>query len=740
MRKVIQEVSPAATPAINVAGIRSTDPGIVNARRMRGSLHIAVLITLTTAIIFAAWRSHQDQKLVLALELRQQLAELIDLKVNQVSAWRQERIGDATVTASATELMPGIQQLLASGDIPPVRKRVLQWMDTMRVNYQYANFILCGVDGRIRLSSGQLLGTPKLYADLSTKSIRAHGVIFQEVPAGGESFSPHFVLGAALKSADGATIGAVLFGIDPRVVLYPSILNWPAVSRTGKTVLVRREQGQILYLSDRWRGSGSAMKLQRDPGNRASPVVSAVLGQDQLVEAVDSTGVSVLAVSRQVPGSDWFVVAKIDKDEAYAPVRKSGILVSSIAGLLVLLSGACVGLMWRHQIWVSYRQQYEADQQRRALLGHYDYLTRYANDTILLLDQAGNIVEANDRATDTLGYSNRELLQMNVRDLKNPSTLPEFEQAWTLLFRQGNLVFQTTNQRRNGENFATEISARLLEVDGEKYCQSIVRDITERKQAELQIKRLNRLYAVLSHCGQAVVRAQTEFGLFDEVCRIAVELGGLPIAVIGLADAATGRMTHVAQAGESVAYLEGITITAYDEPRGRGPAGTCMRERRAIVINDLPNDPSMAPWKDVAARYGLRSSIALPLRRGGKEIGYLGLYSSDLNFFNSEEASLACEIGDSVSHALDALDQDRLRRLAESELRLNRERLELVLDASDEGYWDWNLVTAEAVQSPRYNSMLGYQPGELPAGYAAWRETVHPEDRKLIEARFRSFM
>ncbi len=89
----------------------------------------------------------------------------------------------------------------------------------------------------------------------------------------------------------------------------------------------------------------------------------------------------------------------------------------------------------------------------------------------------------------------------------------------------------------------------MIDVEGGRHCQSIIRDITERKQAEQQIRRLNRLYAVLSHFGQAMVRAQTESDLFDEVCRIATETGGFLLAYVGMVDFDTQRIQPVARAG-----------------------------------------------------------------------------------------------------------------------------------------------------------------------------------------------
>ncbi len=68
------------------------------------------------------------------------------------------------------------------------------------------------------------------------------------------------------------------------------------------------------------------------------------------------------------------------------------------------------------------------------------------------------------------------------------------------------------------------------------------------------------------------------------------------------------------------------------------------------------------------------------------------------------------------------------KRLQESE-----ERYKLALDAAKDGLWDWNPVTGKAVFSPRYYTMLGYEPDEFPASYDFWRSLVHPEELDGIE-------
>jgi PAS domain S-box-containing protein len=86
-----------------------------------------------------------------------------------------------------------------------------------------------------------------------------------------------------------------------------------------------------------------------------------------------------------------------------------------------------------------------------------------------------------------------------------------------------------------------------------------------------------------------------------------------------------------------------------------------------------------------------------------------------------------------------AASEEELRRTIEQlalqseQIRESEERYRLVMEATSDGIWDWNLKTNKAYFSDWYYRMIGYEPGEFEGNYENWRSLLHPDDVNRAE-------
>ena len=114
----------------------------------------------------------------------------------------------------------------------------------------------------------------------------------------------------------------------------------------------------------------------------------------------------------------------------------------------------------------------------------YRTLFDTANDGFIILDLKGNIREINRTAHERLGYTREELLGKPISRLHPPEITADVPRRIQEVLRHGHAVLESTNVRKDGSLVPTEVSASLVELDGEPCIFGVVRDISERKKAD----------------------------------------------------------------------------------------------------------------------------------------------------------------------------------------------------------------------------------------------------------------
>ena len=202
-------------------------------------------------------------------------------------------------------------------------------------------------------------------------------------------------------------------------------------------------------------------------------------------------------------------------------------------------------------------------------------------------------------------------------------------------------------------------------------------DVTELKQAEERLKRLNRELRAISDCNQILIRVEDERTLLERICGIVCGEAGYRMACVAYAENDEAKTVRpVAWAGHEDGYLVSANVSWADTEHGRGPAGIAIREGKTCCIPDFAADPRTAPWRENAYRRGYRACIALPLQNRGGNFGVLSIYSSETGAFPADEVALLEELAGDLAFGIDVLRVRKQHKRAESELRQLNQELE----------------------------------------------------------------
>ena len=129
-------------------------------------------------------------------------------------------------------------------------------------------------------------------------------------------------------------------------------------------------------------------------------------------------------------------------------------LVMLVIVLIILVVASALGFWWRYQRAEHYRQQHQLEQERQALVSHFDYIFKSANDIIVLTNKDLNIIEANDRALENYGCKRNELIGLNARHLRAPQTVAQLPEQIRMLDKMKTATYETIHQRKDNTIFS----------------------------------------------------------------------------------------------------------------------------------------------------------------------------------------------------------------------------------------------------------------------------------------------
>ena len=335
----------------------------------------------------------------------------------------------------------------------------------------------------------------------------------------------------------------------------------------------------------------------------------------------------------------------------------------------------------------------------------YRRLFETARDGILLVNaETAQIEDVNPYLIEMLGYSHAEFLGKKLWEVGSFADIAQSKEMFAELQTKGYVRYDDLPLKTKAKAIiAVEFVSNAYDCDGIKVIQCNIRNISERHADRAKIQRHTQLYAALSQCNKAILHSANEEELFLQICRTAVQFGGIKMAWVGLVDSDTHMVRPAASFGDDTEYLRDITITVDgDSPFGRGPTGTAIREDRIFWCQDFLNEPITLPWRERAASAGLAASAALPLHRKGFVVGAFNLCSGEANAFDESARDLLVEMAADISFALDNFSHEAQRRRIEEEIEFKN----TILKTQQETSLDAILVVGGNGQIISYNQQF----------------------------------
>jgi signal transduction histidine kinase len=216
--------------------------------------------------------------------------------------------------------------------------------------------------------------------------------------------------------------------------------------------------------------------------------------------------------------------------------------------------------------------------------------------------------------------------------------------------------------------------------------QAMVSSALHERRSMAALAGTNRMLDALIECSDALLHAEDETVLLQDVCRIIVELGGYRFAWIGLGDTDQDKTVRpLAKWGHDDNYFDNIHATWGDLDGGNGPMSRAVRTRRPAAIQSVATDPDFVPWREEALKRDYKSILAVSLDFQDGLPGAMGVYSDRAWAFDDHEIELMQRFADYLAYGIVALRNRARRELIEEQLRATmRSKDELVASISHE--------------------------------------------------------
>ena len=338
----------------------------------------------------------------------EELKSIAKLKIDQIVEWYQDELSDAGTLSRNTVLIANINKWLGT-ESEIVKSDLLSEISALKEEHNYKDILLVNPDGKIIFSINSFeKNVDKILLDVLKKSIVNSEVTSSDLYLNKLKSEIEICFVAPLYNLQKIHAAALVFIIDPQKYLYPFIQSWPSSSKTAETLLVRKENNQVLMLNNLRHRKNSALRERFGLENRKLPAANAVLGVKGIFEGIDYRGAEVIAHLNPIHGTNWFMVSKVDKTEVLSELNFRTVVIAGFVLLLILLSGSGLAMVYNSRQKNIYKELYNTEKELWESQEEFKTTLYSIGDGVITTDVNGRIKQMNHEAERLTGWSENE--------------------------------------------------------------------------------------------------------------------------------------------------------------------------------------------------------------------------------------------------------------------------------------------------------------------------------------------
>lgn len=446
--------------------------------------YLLIFLAVIIIIIISGYAFYNSSKKDIEHEWNQQISSIKELKLQQIEKEQLQRIKILESFIKNTAISQLLSEIVTNPTDTNQFQKVSRWISELQSNFNFGDIYLLDSSAAIIVTTDKerklqrsflreeiRIVAQKDSADLSNLYIRDNRNLLQAI--------------VLPLNRNNSRVGYLWAEISFFEYFYP-ILFYSQKEYDKAEFLLVKKNGDIGFVLKNFIGDvrEDIQTLPLKPEER-KVFQEAALREDEVRE-LQIGGKTMFVSVRSIPGTDWFLAAKVDESTITASAKNVATAIIIVVILLIILAAALTYAVWKRSTLDYLQRTFKLKKEKDELTERYTSLTKYANDIILTINKDGKILEANRKAFEIYGFNHAELIGKNFLDLSSnkESDKQKIDEARN---NEDGILFETTQRKKDGSLIPVEISAKSIKQDEDKIIIAIIRDFTERKKLESEL-------------------------------------------------------------------------------------------------------------------------------------------------------------------------------------------------------------------------------------------------------------